>query len=98
MPVAFLLADRSRWPRKLLLVAPLVAAVVFFNYATNNEKLGTNFLTPKALTEAEWKRWLEERNASTGLSEESVKPPRDMETIVARSVQHLPKGIFYAIF
>lgn len=98
LPPAFLLADRSRWPRKLLLAAPLVIAVLLFSNATNNEKLGTNFLTPKALTEAEWKRWLEEREASTGISEESVKPPRDVNTIVERSITYLPKGVYYVIF
>jgi hypothetical protein len=98
MPLAFLLADRSGWRRKLLLALPLVLAIAFFNFGTNNEKFGTNFLTPKALTEAEWKRWLEERDAATGINEDSVKPPRDLETIVERSITYLPKGVFYVLF
>lgn len=97
MPVAFVFADRSSWRRKVLLLVPLIIGVAAINYATSNEKFGTNFLSPKALTEAEWKRWLEERSALTGISEESVKPPRDMSTIVERSISYLPKGLFYVL-
>jgi hypothetical protein len=98
MPVAFLFAERSNWRRKLILLVPLIVGLAVLNYATSNEKFGTNFLTPKALTEAEWKRWLEERDAQTGINEDSVKPPRDEETIVGRSVAYLPRGVFYVIF
>ena len=98
MPVAFLFADRSSWRRKLVLLVPLVMSIAALNYATSNEKFGTNFLTPKALTEAEWKRWLEERNAGTGVDEwGGIKPPKDMSTIVERSAGYLPKGIYYVL-
>jgi 4-amino-4-deoxy-L-arabinose transferase-like glycosyltransferase len=98
MPIAFLFTDRSRWRRKLILVLPLIVGLASLSYVTSNEKFGTNFLSPKALTEAEWKRWLEERDAQTGINEDSIKPPRDMETIVERSVAYLPRGVFYVIF
>jgi hypothetical protein len=98
MPVAFLFADRSTWRRKLVLLVPLVIGVATLNYATSNEKFGTNFLTPKALTEAEWKRWLEERDAGTGIDDMGgVKPPKDMSTIVERSAAYLPKGIYFVL-
>jgi 4-amino-4-deoxy-L-arabinose transferase-like glycosyltransferase len=98
-PAFVLFANRSDRRQKLFLLLPLLLGVVLLNFATNNEKLGTNFLTPKALTEAEWKRWLEENKAETGIGEfEGIKPPKEMATIVERSIAALPRGVFYVFF
>lgn len=99
LPIAFLFADRSAWRRKLLLLLPLVVGVVVISVVTNNEKLGLNYLRPKALTEAEWKRWLEESRAATGNEEfGGIKPPKDASNIVERSLAALPRGVFYVLF
>ena len=98
MPVAFLFADRSNWRRKLLFLVPLVIGVAAITYGTHNERFG-RYLSPKALTEAEWKRWLEENKAQTGLDEfGGIKPPKEMDTIYQRSIAYLPRGVFYVLF
>ena len=99
VPAGLLLARDPGGRRKMLLLVPLVAGVLALSYVTNNDKLGTNFLTPKALTEAEWKRWLEESKASTGNDEfNGIKPPKDASDIVERSMTYLPRGVLYVLF
>jgi hypothetical protein len=98
MPVAFLFADRSNMRRRLMFLIPLLIGVATITYATHNERFG-RYLSPKALTEAEWKRWLEENKAQTGLDEfGGVRPPKEMDTIYQRSIAYLPRGIFYVLF
>jgi dolichyl-phosphate-mannose-protein mannosyltransferase len=100
LPTALLFAGSPGGRRKLLFLAPLVLAIVALSYATNNEKLGTNFLTPKALTEAEWKRWLEESKAAGTANDEfgGIKPPKEMDTIIERSLGYLPRGMVAVLF
>lgn len=98
-PTGLFLALRAERRRKLLLLIPLLIGVTACSVVTNNEKFGTNFLTPKALTEAEWKRWLEETRAETGNDAfGGIKPPKDASDIVERSVAYLPRGVFYVLF
>ena len=99
LPTVLLFSGAADRRRKVLFLAPLVLAIVGLSYFTNNDKLGTNFLTPKALTEAEWKRWLEESKAvGTGIGEfDGVKPPKEMDTIIERSLVALPRGVYYVL-
>lgn len=99
LPVVLLCVGRARQRRKLALLLPLLVGVVAISYLTSNPRLGTNFLTPKALTEAEWKRWLEESKAQTGNDEfGGIKPPKDASDIVERSMTYLPRGVSYVLF
>lgn len=96
-PALLLFANRPDRRHKLLLLVPLLLGIVLLGLVTNNEKLGTNFLTPKALTEAEWKRWLEENKAETGLNEfGGIKPTKDKD-IIRDGLVYLPKGMFYVL-
>jgi hypothetical protein len=96
MPAAFLFADRSGWRRKLLFAVPLIAGILALNVYTHN-RAGLNWLTPRALTEAEWARWASAQAAQTGIDEMSIKPPKEMETIVRRTLDYLPKGVYYVV-
>jgi Dolichyl-phosphate-mannose-protein mannosyltransferase len=99
LPTILLFGAAPDRRRKVLFLAPLVLAIVGLSYFTNNDKLGINFLTPKALTEAEWKRWLEESKAvGTGIGEfDGIKPPKEMDTIIERSLVSLPRGVYYVL-
>lgn len=99
LPVVVLFVGRAQQRRKLVLLLPLLIGVVVLSYITSNPRLGTNFLTPKALTEAEWKRWLEESKAETGNDEfGGIKPPKDASDIVQRSMTYLPRGVTFVLF
>jgi hypothetical protein len=86
--------------RKLLLLTPLVVATMAFGFLTSNEKLGVNFLTPKALSAAEWKRWLEEQKAQSGFGEFDEKPTFKVDdfTIVSRNAAALPRNLLLVLF
>lgn len=99
LPVVLLFVGRAQQRRKLRLLLPLLIGVVVLSYLTSNPRLGTNFLSPKALTEAEWKRWVEESKAETGNDEfGGIKPPKDASNIVERSMSYLPRGVSYVLF
>jgi hypothetical protein len=99
-PSIVLFAGRADRRRKLFFLIPVVLGVMLLSYATNNEKLGTNFLTPKALTNLEWKRWLEENKAESGNGEfDGVKPPvKEIDQITTRTLNALPRGVFFVLF
>ena len=98
---AYLLLSRIPGGRKkLLLLTPLVLATMTFGFLTSNEKLGVNFLTPKALSAAEWKRWLEEQKAQSGFGEFDEKPTFKVDdfTIVSRNAAALPRNLLLVLF
>jgi hypothetical protein len=71
-----------------------------FGFLTSNEKLGVNFLTPKALSAAEWKRWLEEQKAQSGFGEFDEKPTFKVDdfAIVSRNAAALPRNLLLVLF
>lgn len=98
LPPAFLLADRSAWKQKLLLFLPLAMAVFVTFQVTHNSKFGLNWFTPKALTNAEWKRWLETQRAESGLEADFEKPRKEFEgEIIERTLPYVPRGVFYVM-
>ena len=97
LPVGFLLADRSPLRRKLIRFAPVLIGVALISVVTNNEEFGLKWLSPKALTDAEWARYVGARGADSGIDEMALKPPKEMETITRRTLDYLPRGLYYVV-
>jgi hypothetical protein len=96
LPVAFFFTDRSQWVRKLFLAIPLVVGVLALNVYTHN-RAGLNWLTPQALSQAEWARYVAAREAETGIEDNADKPTKELGGILERNLTYLPKGAFYVL-
>lgn len=97
LPIGFLVADRSRLRPKMLYFAPLLGGVALISVMTNNEEFGLKWLSPRALTDAEWARYIGAREAGSGTEENVSKPPKEPETIGDRTLSYLPRGVYYAL-
>jgi hypothetical protein len=102
MPVAVLLVDRSDWRRewrqKLKAFMPMVMAVLIVFLVTHNYKGGFQWLSGKAITNAEWARWIGARSADSALDPELGKPTKSEESeIVRRQIEYLPRGVYYVL-